>query len=62
MFSQAVFFQQFPPQAEYHNYVYEMIHSKQNNPRFSQLTQYFSTLEKVRQNIVFWSSSLATPR
>ena len=34
-------------QAEYHNYVYELIHTTQNNPRFSQLTQYFSTLEKV---------------
>ena len=54
MFSQAVFFQQCPPpQAEYHNYVYEMIHSKQNNPRFSQLTQYFSTLEKVRKKYCF---------
>ena len=44
-------FQQISSQAEYHNYVYEMIHSTQNNPRFSQLTQYFSTLEKVRLKI-----------
>ena len=34
-------------QAEYHNYVYEMIHSTQKNPRFNQLTTYFNTLEKV---------------
>ena len=41
-----------PRQAEYHNYVYEMIHSTQKNPRFSQLTQYFSTLEKVTQEVL----------
>merc|ERR1712106_674912 len=34
-------------QMEYHNYVYEMIHSTEKNPRFNQLTNYFNTLEKV---------------
>ena len=32
---------------EYRNYVYEMINSTPKNPRFNQLTQYFSTLERV---------------
>ena len=34
-------------QQEYKNYVYEMINSTPKNPRFNQLTQYFSTLERV---------------
>ena len=32
---------------EYNNYVYEMINSVPKNARFNQLTQYFSTLERV---------------
>ena len=34
-------------QQEYKNYVYEIINSAPKNPRFNQLTQYFSTLERV---------------
>ena len=34
-------------QQEYKNYVYEIINSSPKNPRFNQLTQYFSTLERV---------------
>ena len=34
-------------QQEYRNYVYEMVNSTPKNPRFNQLTQYFSTLERV---------------
>ena len=34
-------------QQEYRNYVYEMVNSAPKNPRFNQLTQYFSTLERV---------------
>ena len=34
---------------EYNNYVYEMINSAPKNARFNQLTQYFTTLERVTQ-------------
>ena len=34
-------------QQEYKNYVYEIINSAPKNPRFNQLTSYFSTLERV---------------
>ena len=37
----------FVDQVEYRNYVYEMVHSTPKNARFTQLQDYFSTLDKV---------------